>query len=1044
MKSPGYPPTFAVAIVLLCLWLPFHADTARALSSLSPALDRQPTKAEPPSSANLVLIPGPLRSLMRMAGISQEAAPEDVLPLLARNIYSLGYLHNKPTEYLILLDRYVQQARKLQALAGASGVLSVANCDEAGPLLQVLGYRLRQGCGHKGASLVVDDPERAFLASDSGFPLTDLEEALENNTRFTYAFHATQVPVISEESDWTNLSTQKKRVPPSVIDALLHDPGAAHLYRALGQMDPETAMILHQTLGLKRLLPYAGVLDFYGSQICIRQGRVLVPGGKAAEAGWKDLTGSSPESAPEFVERLVAKDNGWLAAYFDSLSRISQEQQSHFTQLPRLKRLYEVFREEDLHDTATGAAFRPAPALLLLLTRLQWDPNGAPLMPGGLDAWKQILDQKTDSKVIHDWGRRAARWNSPEQMLDAMFAFSRIPTETGPLQLYLNLSAIDSGRPADEQLSPQTVLAMAKQFDEFSGWYLTFSEFPQLSDASIALFLKTADEIDGAPRESFHADELGLLQANIGLWKIFARQQQIPSAQLNDSWQRTITPFATISSSSQLFDAARASLSSLVAATTGKPDLSQEELIDLLAGPAQETAENQRMHVELANQLRSALDAQRLVSVDTLLALGDGLSEMEKGASVSGRLLPLAAELREFEMPRPIFTSSERAQWAPGVYHNPHAELQARTDLAKVLKRPSSHGELDEARGELSSFLRDTLVGLNYAYYEPPNAQLFQNDPLLVRSHDFSGATMATSERDAELAWQPAEVVNAGAPAGGGAYLMGSLADLPYVLATVEQDFIAPENIQALVWKEVAPDLLASSTLSRWWNVSQSELHAVALYQRSGEELLTASAGSEQLRGRLMDILSDRMAPRDLERLQQALEAKDQEEMLARVTPADTFYLTIEFRRKYPGEPASLGAANRELEDLCRQNPNDVSWERLSRDFGEPHPALAQSDSRELMNVKPFPAFGGTSSRFFAESWESTNLYWARLADEMGYSPVMLNSLVPELTKRMVAKIFASNFEDWQALLEAMQQTGAEFRQGKVALLDAPDPAARR
>jgi hypothetical protein len=55
---------------------------------------------------------------------------------------------------------------------------------------------------------------------------------------------------------------------------------------------------------------------------------------------------------------------------------------------------------------------------------------------------------------------------------------------------------------------------------------------------------------------------------------------------------------------------------------------------------------------------------------------------------------------------------------------------------------------------------------------------------------------------------------------------------------------------------------------------------------------------------------------------------------------------------------------------------------------------------------------------------------------------VRLNSLVPELTSRMVAKIFASDFEDWQALLEAMQQTGAEFRQGKIALLDAPQPAA--
>ena len=70
-----------------------------------------------------------------------------------------------------------------------------------------------------------------------------------------------------------------------------------------------------------------------------------------------------------------------------------------------------------------------------------------------------------------------------------------------------------------------------------------------------------------------------------------------------------------------------------------------------------------------------------------------------------------------------------------------------------------------------------------------------------------------------------------------------------------------------------------------------------------------------------------------------------------------------------------------------------------------PHPALAQTYARELLNVKPFPTFLGYSSRLLAESWDSNNLYWARLADEMGYSPVMLNRLVPELTHRMVEQI---------------------------------------
>ena len=79
-----------------------------------------------------------------------------------------------------------------------------------------------------------------------------------------------------------------------------------------------------------------------------------------------------------------------------------------------------------------------------------------------------------------------------------------------------------------------------------------------------------------------------------------------------------------------------------------------------------------------------------------------------------------------------------------------------------------------------------------------------------------------------------------------------------------------------------------------------------------------------------------------------------------------------------------------------------------------------------------------------AESWDSSNLYWGRLADEMGYSPVLLNRLIPELTRRMVEKIFATDVEDWQAMLRAMRETGDEFRQGKIVLLSTTGSTTSR
>ena len=103
---------------------------------------------------------------------------------------------------------------------------------------------------------------------------------------------------------------------------------------------------------------------------------------------------------------------------------------------------------------------------------------------------------------------------------------------------------------------------------------------------------------------------------------------------------------------------------------------------------------------------------------------------------------------------------------------------------------------------------------------------------------------------------------------------------------------------------------------------------------------------------------------------------------------------------------------------------------------------LAQNFACELLNVPPFPAFGGSSSRLLGESWDSTNLYWARLADEKGYPPVTLNRLVPELTRHMVANIFATDIEDWLALTRAMKETGEDFRQGKIVLPQLTQAAA--
>jgi hypothetical protein len=180
-----------------------------------------------------------------------------------------GYQAGKPTEYLVLVNWYLDQARELQTLAGKEGVIRVSDCDDAKKLLVILGYRLAKTCGPE-AALETADANRAFLTIDSGFPLADLETSLHDSKPFEVPYPGTNVPVLYKSSDWV---LNRKNANRGVIDSILRDPDMARLYWAMSRMDTETGQFLWQSLGSRKLLPASAVLDFYGSQISVRGGR---------------------------------------------------------------------------------------------------------------------------------------------------------------------------------------------------------------------------------------------------------------------------------------------------------------------------------------------------------------------------------------------------------------------------------------------------------------------------------------------------------------------------------------------------------------------------------------------------------------------------------------------------------------------------------------------------------------------------------------------------------------------------------------------------
>ena len=100
----------------------------------------------------------------------------------------------------------------------------------------------------------------------------------------------------------------------------------------------------------------------------------------------------------------------------------------------------------------------------------------------------------------------------------------------------------------------------------------------------------------------------------------------------------------------------------------------------------------------------------------------------------------------------------------------------------------------------------------------------------------------------------------------------------------------------------------------------------------------------------------------------------------------------------------------------------------ISRSFGTPKPVLSHSYAPALLNLRTFPTLMGYSSRIMAESWESSLLYYAALADELHLRPSQFNVVVPQWTQLTVERIFATHLEDWPALLRSLRLTGDDVR----------------
>jgi len=958
----------------------------------------------------MVTIPGPLPSFARMAALSPDLAPEDLLPALARNIVTNGYEASgnealQQTEYLRLLIRYIGQAHELQDMA-KDGKIVISTCDseETGALLKILGYRMRGSCG---ADIVLEtvNPTRAFITVDSAFPLTELEQDLRANHRFELAYAATKVPVLYDAQYW--LAALNRTGQTDFLDAFLSDPSLGRLYLGLSHLDRATAEALRKQATPAKLKVYSHVLDFFGGMFQIRNGAAVVPGSPKV---WASLVGVNPSNPGAFFEKLMAIDDGWLASYYDSLSRLNGPTLAYLTQPERMRRNYEALRGKITSPGPARPVFRSSTDLMLLTNSLRINPNGEAHIPGNLEVWRSLFVKHPHGKYDGKLTRSAQTWKSSDDLLEALFGLSRKSVENEPLKIFLVLNDIDRDRA--KPMSPELASRLILDYRTFGPQYLLFADSPSLSEASInkyldwgAISMKIRDNL-------LRADAVGSSQALVELWRILSRQDSIPFAERDASFSKIIEPFASVRQESDVFDAARSGVNTLLAAAGAKVVNGgrQERIVELLVGKVRNGTPSSP-----AENLLRVFDAQRLVSLDGLFLAADRLDKGNAEPSALKALNDQLKRLEETEPSRGSLSSEERNNLSVGYWSERHVDLERKLNIDTMMKGT----EKKDPKGALAPFLRDSLVGIVYSYYAPPGSQLSITNPLLVRSHDFIGPEGSPAE------WRLTELSGTGWPESAGGRLTGSLIGIPYALAEAEQNFLTPKREQALIWADLVPQIIAGVTVNRWRNITPTQLRWVALHLQRGRALLVMAALNSQVEARVLDSLRGYLQPSSVEWIDDHLFTNDFENTSAHVPPSVLYAVASDPALK----DLQPDLASVELASLEGQHLPELQQAVIGRAFGTPKPTLTHSYLPGLLYLRTFPALMGYSSRVLAESWESNNLYYAALADEAGVPTTQLDAYVPEWNRAAIENIFATHLEDWPALLRSLGALAANVRQ---------------
>ena len=363
--------------------------------------------------------------------------------------------------------------------------------------------------------------------------------------------------------------------------------------------------------------------------------------------------------------------------------------------------------------------------MMLLTTRLRVDPNGKPHIPGSLEVWRNLFLNHPQGKYDGKLTKPAANWKEPDDVLEALFALCRKAVENEPLKIFMADRAISTA------IAPRR--SRAATVDRLARDYRTLRQ-PVPALQRIAQPLRQVhrsvpghrrghqqDHGSAAPRPTSPAPSRRWSASG----RSSCRQQSIPEAQADAAFSGIVGGFAQVTATANCSMPAATASSCCSAPTAG--DSERPGANARPAGRRRHSADSET-HEHMVQDMIRILEAQRIVSLDTLFQLADH-SKPSKGEKLDSRP---GQHARQPASPK----SSCRARRSPRTKRTPWASAtgpiatsmrERKLNLRAAIEKAAGDAEkVKDIRGLLAPLLRDTLLAFNYAHYAPPG----RADPL--------------------------------------------------------------------------------------------------------------------------------------------------------------------------------------------------------------------------------------------------------------------------------------------------------------------------